>query len=317
MKSTPLLSVLATLCLAGVIVIGTAATEGVSTAQRVMTDFVMPVGLGWLAAFGIAVDSFLRRRIASVVVFGIVFLLIGGLFSPVVAERMIRATETPIPRESPLADDAASYHAVVVLGGGAFRNAAGHAQMGISGERLALAAKMWHAGKVDRIICTGTAKPQSPPMVDFGPRFEASGGFDESDPAEVGREILVALGVPPSRIIRSGGQNTTAEMRHLAAWLAEPPEAFLAPVSSDGASPDVQPGASPQAIRLGLITSAFHLPRAVRLAEARQLDFTPIAADSLVASRNDRGIGIWVPTASAGDHVAKITKEWLARILGR
>jgi uncharacterized SAM-binding protein YcdF (DUF218 family) len=176
---------------------------------------------------------------------------------------------------------------------------------------------MWHAGKVDRIICTGTAKPHTPPMVDFGLRFDAAAGFGESDPAEIGREILVALGVPPSRIIRSGGQNTTAEIQHLAAWLNDPPGAFLAPVTGDGESRDFQPVASPQAIRLGLITSAFHLPRAVRLAKARQLDFTPIPADSLVASRNDRGIGICVPTASAGDHVAKIMKEWLARILGR
>jgi uncharacterized SAM-binding protein YcdF (DUF218 family) len=316
-KSTLLLPVLCPLCLAGVVVAGTAAAEGLSTAQRVMTDLVMPVGLSWLVAFGITVDRLLRRRIASGGFFGLLFLLIGGLFSPVVADRMILATETPITKESPLGDDAAVYHAVVVLGGGAFRNSGGHAQMGISGERLALAAKMWHAGKAGRIICTGTAKPHSPPMFDFGPGLEGSAGFDDSDPAEVGREILVALGVPANRIIRSGGQNTTTEMQHLAAWLADPPETFLAPLSRGDASSDTDPETPPQAIRLGLITSAFHLPRAVRLAKARQLDFTPIAADSLVPLRNDRGIGIWVPTAAAGDHVARIAKEWLARVLGR
>jgi uncharacterized SAM-binding protein YcdF (DUF218 family) len=162
-----------------------------------------------------------------------------------------------------------------------------------------MAAKLWHAQKTERIICTGTERPRPQPIFDSGDGSGRSSEFSADDPAELGREILMSLGVPGDRIFRCGGQNTISEMQHLAAQLP----------SFVGNSADPRP--------IGLITSAFHLPRAMRLAKTQDFDFVPIPAGSSAGGKNTRGIGILVPTAGAGENVARAAKEMLARVIGR
>lgn len=275
------------------IVGGTVISDGLSTAQRVMTDLVMPVGLAWLAALAGLIYHWKLGNRSAAIGFACGFLAIWILFSPVVSGLATSWTEAPPLSPSATSAQGPHFGAVVVLGGGAGRNSAGEAELTGSGERLALAAKLWHAGKTEAIICTGTAKPQPIASAD------ESMPFDPDDPAEVGREILIALAVPAERIFRCAGENTAAEMRHLKAFLLAPPEHF----------PDRQP--------IGLITSAFHLPRAIRLAKAAGLGVEPLPAGTRGLAKNDRGIGIVVPTAGAGDAIAIVAKEWLARLLGR
>ncbi|HBJ38244.1 MAG TPA: hypothetical protein DDZ51_26515 [Planctomycetaceae bacterium] len=299
MKQSWIEALLAVVALAGLLVVGTAATEGVSTAQRVMTDLAMPIGLLWLMAFGAAVQQFrFGNRQAG---FGLAaaFLAIWILFSSFFADSLIGAVEYPLTSISPIADDAPEFQLVILLGGAAGRNHAGHPELGGAGERIAMAAKLWHAQKTERIICTGTEKPRSQPIFDRGDGSGRSSDFTADDPAELGREILMSLGVPGDRIFRCGGQNTISEMQNLAAYLP----------SLTANSADPRP--------IGLITSAFHLPRAIRLAKTQKLDFVPIPAGSSAGVRNTRGIGILVPTAGAGESVARAAKEMLARVIGR
>jgi len=292
-------ALLAVAAFAGLLVIGTAAAEGVSMAQRVVTDLVMPIGMMWLLAFGAAVQQFRvgNRRAGSVL--ATAFMAIWLLFSSFVSDAAIAAIEYPLGSISPLADESPDYQAVIVLGGGAGRNYAGHTELGNAGERIAMAAKLWHAQKTGRIICTGTEKPHSPPIFDLGDGLGRSSDFGDDDPAEVGRDILRSLGVPPDRIFRCGGQNTISEMQHLAVQL---------PTFNFDAD-DPKP--------IGLITSAFHLPRAMRLAQSQQLAFVPIPAGSYASGKNKRGIGILVPTVGAGENVARAAKEILAGVIGR
>jgi len=299
MKRSLIEALLAVAAFAGTLVIGTAASEGVSTAQRVLTDIAMPIGMIWLLAFGAAVQQFRIGNQRAGYVLATAFVAIWILFSSFVSDALIGAVEYPLTAISPIADDAPDYQAVIVLGGGAGRNYAGHTELGSSGERIAMAAKLWHAQKTERIICTGTEKPNSSPIFDSGNGSGLSTAFGDDDPAEVGRDILLSLGVPPERIFRCGGQNTIAEMQHLAAQL---------PTFNFDAD-DPRP--------IGLITSAFHLPRAMRLAKTKELDFVPIPAGSYAGGKNGRGIGILVPTVSAGENVARAAKEMLARIIGR
>ena len=299
MKRSWIEALLAVVGLAGLLVVGTAATEGVSTAQRVMTDLAMPIGLLWLMAFGAAIYQFRVGNRPTGFVFAAVFLAIWLLFSPSFANAIMGAVEHPLTSISPIADEAPEFQAVILLGGAAVRNHAGHPELGGAGERIAMAAKLWHAQKTERIICTGTEMPRPEPIFDSGDGSGRSSDFTADDPAELGREILMSLGVPRDRIFRCGGQNTIAEMRNLAAYLPT--------FTSNSADP--RP--------IGLITNAFHLPRAMRLAKTLELDFVPIPAGSSAGGRNTRGIGVVVPTAGAGESVARAAKEMLARMIGR
>lgn len=288
-------ALLAPLLLAATMVGGTIWSEGLSMGQRVMTDLAMPVGLAWLGALAATCYQWGQGRRAAAAGFAALFVAVTVLFNPLVANLGFALTEMPPRIPAPTSQQAPRYDTLVVLGGGARRNAAGQPELGEAGERLALAAKMWHAGKTDAIICTGAWKTRA---VAESPAAAATAGeFAAEDPAEIGREILVALGVPAEHIFRSPGENTSAEMRHLAALLADPPPELAGPT-------------------IGLITSGYHLPRAMRLAKTRGLDFVPLPADTR-SPAGRRGLGSVVPTVSAGDSIAQIAKEWLAWLIGR
>lgn len=299
MKRPLLDAMLAVVGLSGFLVGGTAATEGLSTAQRIMTDLVMPVGLLWLVTLAAAVYKFRSGNRRAGIAFAAAFLAIWILFSSPVSGTLSGMLEHPLPKQSPLEPEATAFQAVIVLGGGASRNHAGHAELGGAGERLAMAAKLWHAGKTDRVICTGTQYHQDPPFSDRGDLALKSDKFKPGDPADVGLDILVALGVPAERIFLTGGQNTRAEMEHVASVLPQL----------------LENDADPRPV--GLITSGFHMPRAIRLSKSQGLQLTPIVAGSSAGGVNIRGIGILVPTAGAGDNFARVAKEWLARMIGR
>jgi uncharacterized SAM-binding protein YcdF (DUF218 family) len=299
MKRSLIEALLAVVALAGFFVVGTAVTADVSTAQRVLTDLAMPIGVIWLVAFGGAVYQFRRGNRPAGFALATAFMATWILFSSLLSDAVIAEIEYPLTTLSPIADESPEYRAIVVLGGGAGRNYAGHAELASAGERIAMAAKLWHAQKTDRIICTGTVKPHASPIFDQADGSARSDDFGVDDPAEVGRDILVSLGVPEDRIYRCGGQNTISEMQHLAAFF---------PTFVDD-SADSRP--------IGLITSAFHLPRAMRLAKTKELEFAPIPAGSYAGGKNTRGIGILVPTVGAGENVARAAKEMLARIIGR
>jgi len=303
MKNSLVVALAVVIGFAALLVGITAIDEGISTAQRVMTDLAMPIGWLWLAALGAAVYQYHGgHRLASVGLAS-VFLVIGITFCSPVADRLMLAIETPLPSVSPLAEQSPHYHTVVVLGGGVRRNYAGQSEFVGAGERIALAAKLWHAGKTDWIICTGSEKAHATAYFDIDVASRTTSALGSNDPAEVGRELLVALGVPDDRILRAAGQNTTAEMFHLAALFQ--------------AWPELAAGSNATVPTIGLITSAFHLPRASRLADAQGLRLVPIPAGTHFAPTAGRSIGSLVPSASAGENVARALKEVLAKWLGR
>ena len=66
------------------------------------------------------------------------------------------------------------------------------------------------------------------------------------------------------------------------------------------------------------MTSAFHMPRAMRLAESQNLDLIPIPC-AFRSSRANRPwkASDWVPTADAQSTLGLAMKELLAFVLGR
>jgi len=170
----------------------------------------------------------------------------------------------------------------VLLGGGITSTPTNEPQLGFDGDRIRPVLQLWEAGRVERVIVTGTSAIPGTP-----------------GPAELTTELLQSFGVPREAIVAVSGVNTAAEMLALKDLFA---------VSSElgGKQP-----------RRALVTSAFHMPRALRLAAKAELELEPIPTSF---RSNSTPVGVaasWVPTAAAMDDISKCAKEWLAKLLSR
>lgn len=277
---------------AAIPVLGTIGSSGVSMGQRAMTELVMPVSLFWLGSLALAIQYFWLGQRSIGWKWLAVSVAIWISFAPPLGKGLMRILEVPPLAISAAAPEAPSYSTVVVLGGAAKINREGYPELGSSGERLGLAARMWHAGKVEAIICTGSGgRPLGLTAAEaLAPRPD--------DPSEIGRELLIGMGVPEERIFGSPGENTLGEMTSLAKLFADPPENL----PLDGP--------------VGLITSAFHIPRAMRLAKSFDLEFDPLPADTS-DDLDSSAFQDLIPSAGAGGDISRFIKEKLAALVGR
>jgi uncharacterized SAM-binding protein YcdF (DUF218 family) len=102
------------------------------------------------------------------------------------------------------------------------------------------------------------------------------------------------LRVPSESIETCGGRNTKEEMQNLKKML----------------------GADVNEKKWGLITSAWHLGRAERLAASEGLKFIPIPADFHSTDRPPTVLDA-IPSADALADSARVTREWLAQWVNR
>ncbi len=253
--------------------------EGSTLATRSATDLVMPVGLIWLASFSSAVFFALNKQWAAAVTFAIGFIFVGITANSYVASRFIQFVEWP--ERQPGSNREQPFRSVIVLGGGLSFTPSMNAELDRDGERVFSAAQLWHAGLVSSVICTGSA----------------SNGI--GNPRDVGATLLESVGVPPQVIYKVPGENTTQEMQGLKKFFADPPDGF--PASGE----------------LALITSAFHMHRAMRLASEFQLQLHPLPC----AYRSDyfpnfspRAL---IPSADAAADFGVALKERLGELVGR
>lgn len=201
----------------------------------------MPVGVFWLALL-VASGWALgaqRRRLAAALLVLTVGYTLAG--NENLGSSLVAGLEAPF-RAQPVVDE--PYDAVIVLGGGTTLRPWGEPQVSSSGDRLVTAARWYRRGAVRRLVCTGSSVA----------------GLDQREGrnlAAEARQVLVELGVPPEAIVELPGPRNTREELAAVATAAR----------AEGWG------------RLGLLTSAWHLPRAMRHAEASGLRFDPIAAD--------------------------------------
>jgi uncharacterized SAM-binding protein YcdF (DUF218 family) len=138
--------------------------------------------------------------------------------------------------------DEAPLEAVIVLGGGTSSTPWGAAQAGESGDRVLLAARLYHRGQTPILVTSGS------PIVGY---------LDGHDSVEATAEIWRDLGIPEEAIVRvPGARNTREEARVHAALIRE-----------RGWS------------RVGLVSSAVHFPRAMGLFNAEGVTPVPLPAD--------------------------------------
>ena len=279
----------ASMCLALAIVLTTWAFTDRSYAERAATELILPVGALWLFFCMIATSSWVLGRRGLAIGFALVWLLHGLVFNARIAGTWLAALEYPSDAD-PVAQLDSPLDAVVVLGGYAGVNQYGVPELSGDGQRLMLAAQLWHSGKARAVICTGES-----PLEHQAPRL-------------IGRQLLVSIGVPDEFIFDVGGLNTKGEMAALDAFFSDPPEGWRQ--QRENAGRQVSEA------RIGLVTSAFHMPRAMRLAAERNLDFIPLPC-AFRGNAGDWTPREFVPNVGAGKSFAIALKESLGRVVGR
>lgn len=136
--------------------------------------------------------------------------------------------------------DGPSLDAVVVLGGGVGRGPSGGPVLGRAGDRAILGARLYRAGRTSQLVTTGPVVGEGATSV---PRLTAG--------------LWTDLGVQVDDIVQVVGPRTTAaEMDAIADLIARTGWR-----------------------KVGVVTSGYHMRRALKLALRRGLDIEPLPAD--------------------------------------
>lgn len=257
---------------------GVGVISGQTMIEKMLTELLMPAGMVWVLLMVMVYFCFLSRQAwpALIGLTAWVVLTLGG--NSFVSNWLISTLEAPYQNTDSF--KMAPVQTLVVLGGGTNSRLNGQSQLGNGGDRVAMAGRLYHAGLTKKILCTGSDSFRSS-AIDLHPREEAA-------------EILAGLGVPAENILQIEGKNTSEEMRNLKKLIDE--GSINGPV--------------------GILTSAWHLPRAERLAKSHGLTLTPVPSNFLTHPHQPSP-NLIVPGALNLMITGAAVKEYLARLVGR
>ena len=247
--------------------------------QKMFAALCMPLGLVWSALVVVAIAHWKYSPKGSLVA-GLLALILGCAGNTWISGGLLSLLDRDLPPVE--IATAGPYVAVCVLGGGTGVTRTGEPEFASSGDRVALAAQLWHAGRVRYLVCSGMSIAGFTADRDFG-----------ADTATLWRR----LGVPAEAIVSLGsGRNTTEEIRAYATLIHE---------------------RNWQSQRVGLISSAWHLPRAMRLCQKAGITMEPLGSDW--RSGNDRVFAAaWlIPNENAFYNTRIATWEMMGMIAGR
>ena len=244
--------------------------------EKIATQLVLPCGLIWLSLAGLAyVTLIAARRWAVPAVTLLLFYWMAG--SPYTSEWFLIGLEKPFRPVD--IRETATFDTLIVLGGGTMSNRQGDTWLGNTGDRVMLAARLYHQGKVGRLVATGQRSDWSVNRA--------------VDAGEATVRIWQELGIPESAMVRVGGRNTSEEMQQIRRYLDKHP-----------------------AGRVGLLTSAFHLRRALRLARGHGIEVIPVPGDFRSGVLNPWPLAL-IPSAEGFLKSECCAKEFLAYLIGR
>lgn len=242
---------------------------------KTLGALAMPLGITWCAIAGLLVTAYWRRRWPEVRALAVALVLVTIAGNGYLADVLGGSLERPYVGD-PFAE--APFDAVIVLGGGT-DEAYGRIQLGASGDRVALGARLHHQGLAPLLVTTGSA----------------ISGFSEHDAAAATARVWRELGVPAEAIVRLDGARTTSEEAVIHAR----------EIRARGWR------------RVGLVTSAQHMPRALGLFRRQGARVVPIAADFRSDAPRWRGFHDLVPRGDAAARIHGACWEWVGRLAGR
>jgi uncharacterized SAM-binding protein YcdF (DUF218 family) len=251
--------------------------RGDLAAQKTIAFLLLPVGLLWLALAALALAAWrVERPRLAMTLAGLwcAYALLGNYWFGC---WLLDLIERRVP--SPVAEELAPFDAVFVLGGGTDVAPDGRPEFGRAGDRVALAAKLWHLRKAAVLVSSGSVSD------------ELGGARDlASETAALWR----GLGVPDAAIVQQPGALIT--MTEVGGYQRLARERGWQ--------------------RLGLISSAWHLPRALAICRRIGLEVTPLPADHLGRAPGWSPMYL-VPQGRGFDRVDKACWEWLGMLIGR
>lgn len=246
--------------------------------EKTLAQLAMPAALLWLLLLALA-GWCLRRRQRGPAALALAVALLYALAGNI---RLANALVGSLERRVPVVDPAALpvLDAVCVLGGGSELDPAGRPQLSPAGDRVFLAARLWHAGRARLLVASGAA---------------LDGPAGARDLGQETRALWRAVGIPDRAIlvVPEPCWNTRDEIRAYAGLQARH-----------------------HWDRIGLVSSASHLPRALALAGQAGLAPVPLATD-----RQDRPRAFLpqdlVPKGRAFELTQRACWEYLGRWAGR
>jgi len=258
-------------------VLAAGVAMGPYEARKTLAALLMPSGLLWLGSGALAAALARRERRWAVWAAGALFLAVTVLGNGPLTALAAAAMEAPYPAIDP--GFAGPFDAVVVLGGGLDVLPGCRPELAWTGERVTLGARLYLAGRTPLLVATGPEVPR--------------GGRLCSIP-EATRAYWENLGVPRDATLAVTGPASTLDEVRMLARLAR------------------ERGWR----RLGLVTSAVHMRRAMRLARRYGLEAVPLPADRLGLRRRLRPHDL-VPSARGFLVATAVWWEVLGMAVGR
>jgi len=207
--------------------------------EKTLGALFMPAGLLWMLLMAAALLLLRRRQWAPAAVVLSAWALFGVAGNFYVGSALLASLERAVPPSTA----AEPFDAVFVLGGGTDLDPAGDPMLGTSGDRVITAARLWHGGKARRLVASGVSK-------------DAQGGL--RDGGQETRAIWRSLGIPDDAIV----------VVDEPCWITRDEiGAYLRLSRRLGWK------------RMALVSSAWHLPRAMGLAAKAGLAVTPVGSD--------------------------------------
>ena len=259
------------------VVIAVAAWPGGMVLRKTLVQLAMPCGVVWLLLAGLALAAWHARHRRLAASIAAAWVLFSLAGNAWVAGAMFAWLEGEYAPIVPL--EKGPFEAVVVLGGGTSTAPNREPQLSAGGDRVRLGAALYLAGRAPHLICTGTRI--------------AGVSRNPNDPAEEVARLWQQLGVPRERITQLPGRTTSEEMIALRRFLEQR-----------------------NWRRVGLVTSAAHMRRALRLAHREGLRLDPLPADFVTQPSAFNGLSI-IPDGATLLRTHLGCKEILAGWLGQ
>ncbi len=215
------------------------ALPSLGMVAKTVGTLMMPAGLIWLYLIAKCAWLYVRKFWSQLAPACLLLLLYTCAGNVWIGATWLGSFEAPYETVDPFDQE---YDAVAVLGGGVRTSITGRPQMTSAGDRALLGAQLWHAGNTPILAASGQGIP---------------GANASDDLAAITSQVWQSIGIPEDAIVLlSEPHDTRSELRAYAA-LAE------------------QRGWE----TVGLISSAWHLPRAELHGDAVDFDFVPLPAD--------------------------------------
>ncbi len=239
-----------------------------SAIARLVGALLYPLSLALLGLLAAVLLWRRRPRLARTLA-GVALLWLWLWSTPFVAEQAAATLERAHP---PVAPEALPRADAIVLLGGLLEPGPPSPDLNAAADRAWFAARLWHAGRAPRLLCSGGLAPLSRASAPECPAVA---------------DLLRDLGVPGEAITVEAESRTTAENARATAALLQPGERVL------------------------LVTSARHMPRALSAFRRAGIDAIPAPTDHAWRPQRPFSITALLPSPAALALSTTVWHEWL------